>query len=248
MEYSRELGSIQGDLALRAGLLYVQYRNLVAENNIREDQRYDATLAVCVLQALLTNCTELLDAIRERNKSLFLEPLSAIHSDWLSPDSVQKHDIEPTCTLSCVLVHIRNALSHPTPSRATGRYQVTGYSTVPDGSGRVGTFKFVDSPWVYGRKLGSQYLNRNHEKVQDAVNKFAENSRWPNGTFSVVQGGDGKYSVLRDGQPFFPVCVITLSIDDMQHLILSLANYLAQATKRDWDLLTITPLVVGSVQ
>lgn len=157
MEYPRELGSIQGSLALRAGLLYLQYPNLVRQQSIPEEKQYDHTLAVCVLQTLLTNCTELLKVVCDTNASQFLAPIYEDNGDWMSPDSVKLDDIERTCTLKCALDHIRNALSHPTPASATGDHPVTGYTTVPDGSDRIGLFRFVDSPWVKGKEIFWRY-------------------------------------------------------------------------------------------
>jgi len=242
MEYSRELCSIQGGLALRAGLLYLQYPNLVRKQSLPEDEQYDATLAVCVLQTLLTNCTELLKVVCDSNESQFLAPISEDDGDWLPPDSVKLHDIERTCTLKCALDHIRNALSHPTPARATGDYPVTGYTTLLDGSGRIGVFRFVDSPWVQGKEMGWRYSNRDRKTVKKWADDFARNNDWPDETFSVRQGKRGKYSVFLNDEPFLAVCTIELSVQDMGRLILSLATYLAQATKADSDWQTIVPL------
>lgn len=56
MEFVRECGSIQADLARRAGSLLRQY-SLLAKD-LPEAQKYDATLAVAVLGLLLVNCHE----------------------------------------------------------------------------------------------------------------------------------------------------------------------------------------------
>lgn len=243
MEYSREQGSIQADFALRAGRLHAQYCDLVGRQGISEQERYDATLALCVLQALLTNCTELLASIRDKNKRLFLAPISEEHSEWLPRNSVERHDYEPECTLACGLEHVRNALSHPTAPGSAGDYPVTGYTTMPDVSGRVQAFQFVDSPWVRRGKLDSRYSNRKPEKVRDAAESFEKRHQWPQGTFSVQQHDGDRYCVLRDGKQFLPVCVISLSLHEMHQLIRSLSNWLAQATNDAWDWCTIKPLV-----
>jgi len=243
MEYSRDRGSIQADFALRAGRLHAQYCDLVDRHGLSEGQRYDATLAVCVLQALLTNCTELLKAIREKNKRIFLTPLSEEHSDWLPSDAVQRHDYEPMCTLACALEHLRNALSHPTTARTAGDFPLTGYTTTPDGSGRVQSFRFVDSPWVSRGNLLAQYSHRDPDKVRAAAAAFERRQKWPEGTFTIQRLERDKFGVLRDGNRFLPVCVINLSLGAMHQLIGSLSTWLAQATDERWDWHTIKPLV-----
>ena len=73
-EYAIELGSIQGDFAWRADLLYQQYRKLAKEGVLPPGEQYDATLAICIVQALLTNCTELLKTEYEANREVHRYP------------------------------------------------------------------------------------------------------------------------------------------------------------------------------
>ena len=62
MEYSRdEKNRIRAGFALNAGRLLEQYSRLSA--GVRASERYDATLTICILQSLLTNCWELLKAM-----------------------------------------------------------------------------------------------------------------------------------------------------------------------------------------
>jgi hypothetical protein len=64
VEYIRECGSIQGDLARRAGRLLRQYAEL--SRGIPDEEKLDATLCVAVLSLLLTNCDEAL-AVMEKD-------------------------------------------------------------------------------------------------------------------------------------------------------------------------------------
>ena len=67
MEYFKQPGNIiQAGFALRAGKLLAQYSSLTL--TLPAHERYDATLAVCVLQSLLTNCTELLKAMKNKQE------------------------------------------------------------------------------------------------------------------------------------------------------------------------------------
>jgi len=77
MEYFRQPGNlIQAGFALHAGRLLAQYCSLTT--TLRPQAKYDATLVICVLQSLLTNCTELLSDMRAHQKSFFGEIITDI--------------------------------------------------------------------------------------------------------------------------------------------------------------------------
>jgi len=59
-------GKIRADLALRVEKLLSQYGNLT--RHLGEEEKYDATLLICALQTLLTNCYELLEAMKGHDK------------------------------------------------------------------------------------------------------------------------------------------------------------------------------------
>ncbi len=81
MEYFREPGNlIQAGFALHAGKLMTHYGSLTA--TLRSQEKYDATLAVCVLQSLLTTCTELLSDMRAHQKPFFHELITDIPHRW----------------------------------------------------------------------------------------------------------------------------------------------------------------------
>ena len=64
MQYFQEgKNQIRAGLALNAGKLLVQYDKFC--QNLPLEERYDATLTICVLQALLTNRWQLVDAMRK---------------------------------------------------------------------------------------------------------------------------------------------------------------------------------------
>lgn len=58
MEYARQFDGIQAGFALNSGKLLVQYYSHATE--LPPNEQYEGTLAVCVLQSLLTQCIELL--------------------------------------------------------------------------------------------------------------------------------------------------------------------------------------------
>jgi hypothetical protein len=84
---------------------------------------------VCVLQSLLTNCTELLSGMRKNQKPFFKDLLSDAPHEWGLRRSFVEQDTFPIdLPLERVLEHLRNALSHPT-APGSGSYLSTGYTT-----------------------------------------------------------------------------------------------------------------------
>jgi hypothetical protein len=66
MEYYRDpKNQIQADIAYRLGIIVNQYRTLSAP----AEEDFPVTLDVCILQNLLTTCTELLKSM-SRNERL----------------------------------------------------------------------------------------------------------------------------------------------------------------------------------
>lgn len=167
-EFDRQQGLIYADFAAHAWRLLKQYEALTSD--LKPTQRYEATLTVCVLQALVTNCWALYEHL-DRQRSEVLGDL-----DTFVESLVQEPDVNVTSTFAendfspkDVLRSIRNALSHPR-MRVTDP-PTTGYTTVEDPSGLVTRLKFVASPDLDSngdlepRSLKRTGGNLNHARV-----------------------------------------------------------------------------------
>ncbi len=111
-EYFREPNNrIQAGFALHTGKLLAQYRDLT--RSLLPTEKYEATLAVCALRALLTNCTELRKAMRRHQREFWDLPVPDIGIGHLGI----RRSFVATNTFPCALTyfdfveHLRNALS-----------------------------------------------------------------------------------------------------------------------------------------
>jgi hypothetical protein len=178
MEYFRdETNGIRAGFALHAGKLLEQYTRL--SEDVPASERYDATLAICILQSLLTNCSELIDAMRKHQKGIWSERVPDIPSSFGISLSCVRRDTflsDPVeLTYGRFIEHLRNALSHPTYPEKPPHESSTGYTTIPDGSRLVSRFRFIDSPWVQRGKIWSKYCDKNADKVHQTAKAFSEN-------------------------------------------------------------------------
>lgn len=143
MEPQRDDDVIRAGFALHAWQLLTQYEQLTKD--LSPAGRYEATLTVCVLQSLLTNCWELWKFLNDRKASRVLEPLQEYTLAMLGDPEVEVNDSVPgQPDLKAVLMHVRNAVSHPRMIETDP--PTTGYTTVEDGTGIVSRLRFTDSP------------------------------------------------------------------------------------------------------
>jgi hypothetical protein len=242
VEYFRESGNrIQAGFALHAGRLLTQYCTLTPA--LPSDEKYEATLTVCVLQSLLTNCTELLAAMRESQKTFFRTAITDAPHPWgLMRSFVTQNTFPGDATLEGVLEHMRNALSHPTVVEGA-ELAATGYTTSNDASGLVSAFQFTDSPWVSKGKVFWQALSKSEEKVRDCMEDFERRHKMPTGVLEVRPQLDAKFGIVQDGERYLPVFVIEVPLGALIDLAKCLANYLAQPTNEQWDGHSIHELV-----
>ena len=235
MEYERtEAGQIQADFASRAGQLLLQYDIIGRELPIQ--QQYEATLAVALLQSMLTICHELLkqkSKYRVKNgrhdiarRSVLDEPAlmglepGCVVEQWPSTRSL---------TYRQVFECLRNALCHPGTQGGT-TYPITGYTTVVSGSGCIEVFEFVQSSWV--NSTGSSLNNhmapddtdeKAGKELQDKMNKWADN-------VAVVglvtrRNAAGQWRVYLGDSLFVPVLKIRLTVQQLRTLTLTLLTW-----------------------
>jgi hypothetical protein len=239
MEYERtENGQIQADFAGRAGQILLQYDR--CKEGLPAHLQFEATLAIALLQSLLTQCQELLNKYRNPAKAPegleglvsmanrgFDEPppllgltQACILERWPSERAVKYRDL-----IEC----IRNALSHPLPQTSEGLPR-TGYTTQMGTSGLIQAFVFTQSPWVgpSGVLLPQFRPERDEKKRLDAeshIRRWGANSLVPN--LELVETKDG-YRPMQGGRPFVPVMRVRLDVAQLRSFVMALSDYLSE--------------------
>ena len=232
MEYRRELGSIQADLARRAGALLQQYAQLAGD--LPAHRRLDATLAISVLNLLLANCSEALRVLEDDGRMELL--WQGLRPTLLDMASNNFPPLREGSMEVAALNHLRNAVSHPVPNRAV-LSPVTGYVSFTDGdSGRVDGFEFTSSPWTdhTGAKVGR---SPTRGKVVHQLKRFAgiydcrdlevSSDKDPGGSFVVVERATQ--------EPYLPVFSLKLSLPEVEAVAVMIANFLAHGSLSGWD-------------
>jgi hypothetical protein len=244
MEYERtEDAQIQADFAGRAGQVLLQYERLKSQLPLNE--QYEATLAIALLQTVLTQCQELLKKYRSPGKAPqglqelvamanrgFHEPPpmlglteDCILERWPSEKPVEYRDL-----IEC----IRHALSHPLPQNSEGLPR-TGYTTHNGSSGLIEAFVFTQSPWVGpSGALKPEFRAGKGERTKLAeaaskVNKWARGAGVAN--VALIETKEG-YLPARDGALFVPVMRVRLDIAQLRLLLLALSDYLSEPLRQ----------------
>lgn len=240
MEYERtEDAQIQSDFAGRAGQILLQYDR--CKDGLPAHQQFEATLAIALLQTMLTQCWELLKKYRNPAKApegleglvsmanrRFDEPppllgltQACILERWPSETAVKYRDL-----IEC----IRNALSHPLPQTNEG-WPTTGYTTEMGSSGSIESFLFTQSPWVdrSGQLIQDwQAGRRNTKKQLEVTNKL---KKWADDhgiqDLKLLESGR-VYLPMKDGKPFVPVMRVRLDVAQLRLFVLALSDYLSE--------------------
>lgn len=240
MEYERtDDVQIQADFAGRTGQILLQYER--CKEGLPAHLQFEATLAIALLQSLLTQCQELLKKYRNPAKAPegleglvsmanrgFDEPppllgltQACILERWPSERAVKYRDL-----IEC----IRNALSHPLPQTSEGLPR-TGYTTQIGSSGLIEAFVFTQSTWVGpSGLLLPEYRPRQGEekKFDDANIKITNWARNVNVENVVLIETDDGYLPMRNGMPFVPVMRVRLDADQLRFFVLALSDYLSE--------------------
>jgi len=240
-EYFRESNNrIQAGFAQHTGKLLAQYRNLTA--NLLSTQKYEATLAVCALQALLTNCTELMSAMKRHQRGFWSDPIADIPGHWgIRRSFVVTNTFPDKLTYDKFITHLRNALSHPASPDKAPQHPTTGYTTLPDGSGVITRFCFTDSPWVDRGCIHSKASSSDENKVKKTLESFLGNKQRADEL--EVRISLGKYQIYHGNEIYLPVFVAELPLQALTDLAIGLANHLSQPVVESWDGRTIQRLV-----
>ncbi|MDP1990659.1 MAG: hypothetical protein Q8K00_06500 [Syntrophales bacterium] len=234
-EYLRDSNNqIQASLACRIGKIEAQYSKCI--ESYPKEKRYDVTLHICLLQNLLTSCSELVRAMKnnKRKKSFFAEEFTEASVFWgLTPKMIVTDTfVREKIVHFDVITHLRDALSHPTILDLASGYISTGYTTIEPIEGEIAQFAFISSPDV--RKNHPKYYEN---KVEAELQ--LKQPGYPLTTY-VKQVNDPSinYQVWSENAPYMRVFRIDVPVDCLKTLLVGLSNHLAQPILRDWDGIT----------
>ncbi len=247
MEYQRQFDWIQADFARHAAELLCQYEALTTRASPvvtgDHEPRFEGTLTVCVLQALITQCTELLSYLEAQKltRDFFDHDVGSEPHPWgLSGAFVTEDSFPGPLTLKRLLTHMRNAVSHPTFGSPRSDFVPTGFTTTGAPGAAIDTYRFTDSPWVKnGKRFYRGFLPAEPEKdVRGRAKQFHRECQVKD-YLSIIPATGGGFDLARHGEIYWPVFQIELPLFELRKFALELANYLAHKTLSDWDGRTI---------
>jgi hypothetical protein len=215
-----------------------QYRTL----SLPAKKDFSVTLDVCILQNLLTTCTELLKSIKKNERGAnYLTANIGMGLAWgLRPEMIELNTFHGEVTGEVVLKRLRNALSHPTALDIDAEFPSSGYTTVPDGSGTIHQYSFVNSPDV--KRSGYPKMFSTEKDAESGLVQAKSDGDMPKDV-RVIRYGTDKYCFGLDGKRFARIFKINLTSDEIHALVIGLSNHLAQPIQEDWDGFTVTTLV-----
>ncbi len=246
MEYCRDpKNQIYADLAYRLGKIVTQYEKMIVN-----EEKFEATLYIAILQNLMTNSNEYVRQMTKgaRKESIFKKNISK--PIWGIDDNCWvKNTFEEEHNLQNFITRIRNSVSHPTNIDLISDFPSTGFTTLKHDTGIINKYRFVNSPDTNNNKQKQLTLNQ----VQNTIyqrNRIAEkliHNEFPeNITYRQIENiSDKKYELILDNEPFIRVSIIDLTVKQLSLFVKSLANYLAQPIQGNWDGTTIKDLIAA---
>jgi hypothetical protein len=191
--------------------------------------RYEATLTICTLHSLLTQCAELLKYAQGRFLPDLQQPLTDTpNSLGLTASLVVKDTFPEPLTGAGLLEHLRDALSHPAPDEDF-RFLPTGFTTTGDAGGFIHGYEFTNSPWIKDDKryAKGEWLPCPTKTAADGVIKwFRRRPDRKDFPLDVLPLDCGQFDVAHDGQPYVPLLVANLPLDVLINMTLELAERL----------------------
>ncbi|WP_297728088.1 hypothetical protein [Limnohabitans sp. Rim8] len=237
MEYERTSeGQIQAAMALRAGKVLLQYESF--SKGLPPEEKYEATLAISLLQMMLTNCSELL-----KKKGLDKRGMTELENlkNASILDDPSKMGLEPSCILKCwpsergltyreIFQGLRNALSHPGAQKAN-RLPVTGFTSIESPTGTIDGYEFTQSSWV---SASGHLRSLDYSILCKQMNDFASNHSVAG--LDVVKNSDQRWQIVREGNPFIPVLCLRLDVKQLRTLTLTLSEVLSESLSQPLEL------------
>lgn len=231
MEYERSLdGQIQAAMAQRAGKVLLQYESM--SKALPPEEQFEATLAVALLQMMLTNCWELIN--RNGLAKRGMHELNALKSQSVLDDPA-KMGLEPECIVQSwpsmrgltyreIFECLRNSLSHP-GQQGGSCWPVTGFTTCNPSSDVIDVYEFTQSPWV--NSAGNLSENKDRESATRKMANFASNHQ-VNG-LTVSCNDRQRWQVLLHEETFVPVLRLRLNVRQLRTLALTLSDLLSES-------------------
>lgn len=159
---------IQPELIRRLGKIITQYKEL----DLEEDEKYDDTLNICILQCLLSYCVETLrdTNISDNDKQGLSEAVNDLYENDIKQCIKSNFSEIPNKTGLDVFVSIRDALSHPHDIGNDYELENTGYSSPPSISGKIEKYIFVH--FQNKRKRGTFRIELTVSEIKKIVDKL----------------------------------------------------------------------------
>lgn len=228
MQHARRFDGIQAGHAGNAGKLLQQYLQFAAVQP--ETDRYEATLTICTLHSLLTQCAELLKYKQLSILPDLREPLTNTPNCLGLTASLVVEDTFPESLSGAGLLgHLRDALSHPAPDEEF-HFRPTGFTTTGDDGGWIRGYVFTNSPWIKDDKryaMGEQLPCPTERAAQGVIRGFCRRDR-KDFALEVLPLENGRFDVGRDGQPYVPLLIAELPLDVLINMTLVLAERLSR--------------------
>lgn len=225
-------GQIHADFARRAAKVLHQYEACSAM--FAPHERYESTLAVSLLQSLLTALLELSDSEATRPElEVFLDEVLGSN-----PNRLGLEDGRVVCswrhagelTNRRVLTAIRNSLSHPTPQYET-RWPTTGFVALQTGSGLIEGYRFAHSPWVAkgGQVLDAKFCpSKKLPGALATLERAVERWRQLEGDHPVgIEVRGEQFVPVFKGDVFVPFIEVTLRTPELRAFTLAVAALMA---------------------
>lgn len=233
MDYFRSANNqIQADFAHRVGRIATVYEK--STKAYPPDQVYEATLHICLLQNLLTSCSELIKTMsrRERTSSFFTARFVDIPSLWGLRSSMVEintfHRAETT--YEDVIGHLRNALSHPTALNLSAEFPSTGFDSIQPKDGLISTVTFVNSPDVKENRP-KMFQQRNEAERVMRLRGFPPNVE----VRAATNGNHNKYQIFRQDDVYIRLFKIDVPVSNLKQFVLGLSDHLSIAAKPEWE-------------
>lgn len=244
MEYFRDpKNQIYADIAFRLGKIVTQYEKMSVD-----EEKFEATLYLTVLQNLMTNSNEYVRQMTRsvRRNSIFNEDIS--NSIWgIDNKCWIKHTFNENPTLQNFITRIRNSVSHPTNIDIESDFPSTGFTTIKNQSGVIDKFRFINSPDTRNNRIKEldekQVFNTIYQR--NSNNKRIHEEFPEDISYRKIPENEEKFQLISNGEPFIRISIIDLSVKQLGAFVKNLANYLAQPIQKDWDGLTIKELIAA---
>lgn len=223
---------VYAGLAARIGLLSEQYELL--SECLPENEQYDVTLHLCLLQSLLTSIVEQLEnkfGLGEWEDGYLNKPLrdkTTASILGLTPDMI-KSEWDKGTTILNILQYIRNSLSHPSKTLpGVKTYPATGFTLHEDDKGKIECVEFV-----VGRHNTDNEFRR--FEAEEAANRFIRDNRLHSKGVSIARSDVPPcYYLVKNGKVYAPTFRIIMDVTSIKKLVRQLSLVLAQPLREDW--------------